>query len=568
MKHTFRKSFKMKIILPIVVVLIALVGVLNAFFTARFSDLSDLLINSKLIANANTLQTYLDDSRANTKAAAVSSAFNPAVITAVSERDRDKIFKLFTDLKNLYRISYFTICDNEGNVLVRTYDFETFGDSVSNQQNISDALNGKVSTYFESGTLSKVSVRTGAPLYNTNGILVGVISAGVRLDTDDAVNELKQLFNSEVTVFWGDTRIATTMTKDGRSVVGTTIDPHIAEIVIENRQEYSADVEVFGKEYKAFHKPLLNPQNKVFSTIVFSIPKMEVIAMSKNSIRNGLILGMGGLTVSIVLYFIIISLISKPIIKLSNDMGHIANGDLNIDINIKSEDEVGYLAKSLQMIVDILHKLLEGINTMIVEHQKGNTDYHLNTEKFLGSYKTLADNVVELAAFSIHDQLTGMPNRRSFASRLNMEWGRSIREKESLSILMIDVDHFKNYNDTFGHGQGDVALQTVANTLRRSIRRTVDFAARWGGEEFIVSLPNTDSNGASMMAEKIRAAVENSVILCADKKAERVTVSIGVYGQIPFLSSSIGDFIAKADEALYQAKATGRNKVCTSPDHT
>ena len=559
-----KKSFKLKIIIPTVVVLVALVVCLNIFLSVRFSALSDSLVNEKLIANANSLKLHLDNSRRNSRVAAVSMALHPNTVKAIRERDRNKMISLFNPMKDLYRITFFTICDHEGKVLARTHEPGHFGDSILNLQNIKDALDGKISTYLESGTTVKVSAHTGAPVYDADGTLIGVVLAGVRFDTDSAVNELKQLFNSEVTVFLGDTRIATTIIRDGQNVVGTKIDPNVAEIVIGSRQEYSGDMDIFGEKYKSFYLPLINAENEVFATFFLGIPETEIIEASNKSIKEGIYLGLGGLIISIMLLFLIISSISEPIVELSNDMDHIANGNLRIEIRVRSEDEVGHLGKSLQKVVDIIHKLLDDINIMIDEHEKGNTDHYLDTEAFLGDYKILADNILELADLGMKDQLTGIPNRRSFDNRLELEWSRAVRENTPISILMLDVDKFKNYNDTYGHQQGDVALRTVAKTAKQSVKRTIDFAARWGGEEFVVLLPATDSSGAMSVAEYIRAEIEKAQIPCTDAGGEKVTVSVGVNTQIPTHNSSVNSFISAADDALYKAKEAGRNRVCTA----
>ena len=242
-------------------------------------------------------------------------------------------------------------------------------------------------------------------------------------------------------------------------------------------------------------------------------------------------------------------------------MYQIASGDLQININIKSEDEVGLLGKSLQKVADILHGLLEDINKMIIEHNHGNTEYSINTEEFLGDYKILAESIVELSSVGMLDQLTGIPNRRSFDNRMEMEWSRAVREATSISFLILDIDKFKNYNDTFGHQQGDVALQTTAKVLKQSVKRLTDFAARWGGEEFVVLLPSTDAAGAVEVAEVIRKAVEDTAIPCDDPRGLKVTVSIGANTIIPGKDSSAEDFITTADGALYKAKEAGRNRV-------
>ena len=159
----------------------------------------------------------------------------------------------------------------------------------------------------------------------------------------------------------------------------------------------------------------------------------------------------------------------------------------------------------------------------------------------------------QLERMSMTDQLTNIPNRRNFDNQLNMEWRRAIRDKLPLSILLLDVDKFKMYNDTHGHQEGDAVLKAVAKSLERTVKRPGDLVARWGGEEFIVLLPNTDSKGALEMAELIRKNIESETV---------VTVSIGVNTQIP--DSYVDSFISIADSALYKAKEMGRNRVCVA----
>ena len=160
---------------------------------------------------------------------------------------------------------------------------------------------------------------------------------------------------------------------------------------------------------------------------------------------------------------------------------------------------------------------------------------------------------------SMTDSLTCLPNRRNFEIRLDSEWRRAMREHTPVSILVIDVDNFKNYNDAYGHQQGDVALREVAKVFMQMLKRPGDFAARWGGEEFIVLLPNTESCGALEIAEQIRKRIEKLEILCADGQAANVTVCIGVNTWEHGPGGTIDKFIREADRALYAAKNGGRN---------
>ena len=165
---------------------------------------------------------------------------------------------------------------------------------------------------------------------------------------------------------------------------------------------------------------------------------------------------------------------------------------------------------------------------------------------------------------SLIDQLTNIPNRRSFDDRLRMEWKQAAREQTPISILMIDLDNFKNINDTCGHQHGDKVLKTVASVFSQSFKRPGDFAARWGGEEFVVLLPNTPLEGAMEIAEKIRTDIQNMEISFDNGSTIKVTVSIGVNFATPTKDCPVDPFISGADKALYAAKDAGRNKTVSA----
>lgn len=171
----------------------------------------------------------------------------------------------------------------------------------------------------------------------------------------------------------------------------------------------------------------------------------------------------------------------------------------------------------------------------------------------------IAAAAVRLKALSRIDQLTKLPNRRAFDERSTLEWRRGARERTSLSILVIDVDHFKQYNDHNGHQAGDAALAAVAQCIKKHIKRPADFATRFGGEEFAVLLPSTVLEGAEKVAEDIR----KSVLLAhfSNQVREPISVSIGVTMVMPTHAGSFQEAFKVADDALYRAKAAGRNTV-------
>jgi len=171
----------------------------------------------------------------------------------------------------------------------------------------------------------------------------------------------------------------------------------------------------------------------------------------------------------------------------------------------------------------------------------------------------------QLHALAMVDGLTGVANRRRFDEVLENEWRRSWRDKTPMALLMIDIDHFKQFNDTHGHQSGDECLQNIAQVLQVGIGRSSDLVARYGGEEFICLLTESDIKGAAAKAESLRKAVEELHIPHeGSSSAPYLTISIGAASRIPDENSESKQLIADADEALYKAKNNGRNRVYTA----
>lgn len=203
----------------------------------------------------------------------------------------------------------------------------------------------------------------------------------------------------------------------------------------------------------------------------------------------------------------------------------------------------------------------------------------LNLKREFDRCKTRADELArlskqlqqlnaELQRLAVMDELTGVANRRFFNHRLAEEWGRAVRAEQPLSLILLDVDYFKNYNDHYGHQQGDHCLKEVAAALSHAVRRTTDLVARYGGEEFVVLMPNTDQAGAVAVAEGLRRQVDELGLAHAKSPVYgRVTISLGVATMVPTRDCRADRLLSAADRAVYESKHAGRNRVSVSDGH-
>jgi diguanylate cyclase (GGDEF)-like protein len=229
-----------------------------------------------------------------------------------------------------------------------------------------------------------------------------------------------------------------------------------------------------------------------------------------------------------------------PLDRLISGADKVAAGDLDFDLPVVSGGEVGSLTRVFNHMVGRLRRSRAELATI---------------------NETLRERNKELHEISIIDSLTSLHNRRHLMDTLSAEVTRSRRYSRPFALLMIDIDHFKRYNDTYGHLAGDDVLRTMGATFKNSLR-SGDYSARYGGEEFAVILPETGPDGALQTAERIRTKAESEPFTWEDQ-TEKITVSIGI-STFPENGDDLNALISSADAALYQAKEEGRNRALLS----
>ncbi|MEH2413091.1 sensor domain-containing diguanylate cyclase [Nostoc sp.] len=292
-------------------------------------------------------------------------------------------------------------------------------------------------------------------------------------------------------------------------------------------------------------------------SVLFAQPLAVALAPVEKQIRDAMFLFAFIASVVTIIAFAIGQLLTKPIIYLTNIVFQFTAGNLDIRAKISSKDEIGQLAKSFN---NMAFQLQTSFETLEKRVQERTAELVIAKEKAEDANQKL-EQLVNL------DGLTQVANRRCFDGRLQAEWKRLAREQQPLSLILLDVDKFKSYNDYYGHLGGDHSLIRIAETVKQIVRDPADLVARYGGEEFSVLLPNTDLVGAIKVAQRIQQAIHAQAIphIQSDIK-DIVTVSLGITSVIPTCDIKPDTLIASADKALYNAKHKGRDRYCTYLD--
>jgi diguanylate cyclase (GGDEF)-like protein len=354
------------------------------------------------------------------------------------------------------------------------------------------------------------------PIYPASGRLIGALTAKLTLR---GVQQLVRRFAADgsnaVSVIMADGTLLARSSSVRAQPLATKLAPESARLLFDRAGSAVRYQGLEGEEVVG----TLARVPRLGWAVVAETPAADAYRQAIR-FRNVTMLIVAALLVGVgLLAYLLGVLIVRPLARLTTGAAKVAAGDLAVDLPVVSGGEVGYLT--------------EVFNNMVARLREGRQ---------------------ELERLSVTDDLTGLYNRRYLMETLASEVRRARRLEHPFALLMVDIDHFKEYNDAFGHLAGDEMLTRVARVLRESTRE-VDCAARYGGEEFVVLLPETGVAEAAETAERIRARVAAEALA-----GGQITLSIGV-AEFPSHGDTPEAMIAAADAALYQAKREGRNRV-------
>ena len=392
-------GLKCKIILPTFMMLFFLVVTLTVLSSLKFSNFVNIHSNDRITVIANGLKNYLNDCRHNSKVAAVSAAERPEIAEAAKGRGAQELAGILSSLCDLYKVDFLTVTDSFGTALAGTHAMGGSGEIEMSQQNLMDALNGEISTYFESGAHARIAAHTSAPIYGENGELIGVVTAGVLLDTNEAVDRLKEYFKADFSVYHDGARIATTLMKNGERYVDSQLDYELSKTVLEDKQEHFGQMNILGINYNMYYIPLLDPRNEVFAVLIAGVPNTQLISDMNALIFGDFLIGLAGLAVSVAMLLFIVSRITKPIKGLVRLVSEVRYGNLDIDMDKSgvTRDEIGALTLDIYSLVDVIQSMVTDLSQLTSGlNIYSDIDFQVDTGKYSGPYKKIFDEIKTL----------------------------------------------------------------------------------------------------------------------------------------------------------------------------
>jgi len=378
--------------------------------------------------------------------------------------------------------------------------------------------------------LGKAVVMTGVRVENSSNDLIGVLGGKVHFDSVNAVLERFAPGESgEAYVVTAGGSLITSSRASSQAIMESRVDP---AMLIALEEAAGATAEYRDRD----GTDVLGTLDRVPGmdwAVIAQVPRDEAYAPIVQLRNFALVLVVCLLFVVGAIAYILGALIVRPLSRLTDGAAEVAGGDLSVDLPIVGGGEVSYLT--------------EVFNDMVARLRAGR-------EALDAANESLRKKNEELQRLSITDGLTGLYNRRHLMDTLEAERRRTDRSERTFALLMVDVDHFKKFNDRFGHQAGDEVLLRVAGILRKCTR-DVDFPGRYGGEEFCLLLSESTLEGAAEVGERVRVE-----LAAVSFEGEKITVSIGA-AEYPTDGETVEAVLSSADTAMYQAKRRGRDRV-------
>ena len=444
-------------------------------------------------------------------------ATNPQLVHAYQSNDRKEIFRVINQWQVPHKADFFTVIDSGKKVWVRSGNLEKYGDSVETWIDAKEAFEGKAPrTFFESTENNPLALRGAVPIRNAEGNIIGVLSGGFRLDTNEWVDYLKDFFDMDFTTFLGEMRIATTLKKEnGERAVGTPLNnPPIKKVLFEEKKSVIGETMVLGKAMKVLYQPLPNHDGKTIGILFGGIPMARMDRTIWSNIYNNLIITGIGLLVFCGLLFLVVQRILKPLQKVTDSANKLVQGYLDVDLDIRSKDELNILADAFNRVGEALRQKVEVAHTI--------------AQKNLMTYVPLTsdDDALGIALIEMRQALfQAIKELADHSKRMHTE---SDTLSDTLQVLVT------------GSAKSSEAIVNIESSIKKLNKQTRDNAKRSNEAASLATQAHSGStHGKERMAEMMQSMDKITQGASEIKKIIRVIDDIAFQTNLLALNAAV-----------------------------
>lgn len=405
--HFYQKiGFKLSLFTTLGIFLVGIATVSYMAYNSR--TLLDQASEERSQAALTTMNSILDNYMTDSEKAAVSLANYDTVIRAVESGNADAVRRAADQaVQSLgLNVDFVTITDGSGTVIARTNSDKT-RDSIVSEKNVSMALSGETTTHIEMGTEIRLGVRTGAPIKESSGKIIGVVSTGYSMVSDDFVDKIKHMTGNEFTIFIGDERANTTLIENGKRISGTKMNPAIAKTVLEERSAYIGKTVLVGQPHAVAYEPIVDESGNAIGAYFAGISLEKINAALNNSIRSAIILVfilMVASTIGVI--SVAVRSVVKPVGAMAAIAAELSRGNLEVELQFQSKDELGILSNALGETISSLQRYIHDISDKL--RQMAARDMRVTVDlEYVGDFIAI-EYAIEHIADSLNQTMLNM----------------------------------------------------------------------------------------------------------------------------------------------------------------
>ena len=372
---------------------IALVAVTAAAGLSMIENAAyvDQASNERAAAGLTDLERGIQEQLVSAEHTALLLAGNAGVVKGIKTGDFDALQTTLDTLNGKLLMDTISITDDKGNVIIRQHQPDKRGDNIAEQSNVAQALSGNTQTTIEAGQLVKLSCRSGAPVLDDTGKVIGSVVVGYTFENQKLVDELKSVHNMEFTIFQGNVRLATTIMKDGQRVTGSELDAHITDTVIKDGKDYSGMANILGMPFYTAYTPLKDMQGNTVGVLFAGLPAQSANAAKTTTLLHVLIFIPVLLAILLILLVIFVRRTTgKPMRAITSAAQKLADGDTGTAIQVKGHDEIAQMAKAFTAVSEAVDSLARDIHTVSKTVESGRFGTRADEDVYNGAYRSIA----------------------------------------------------------------------------------------------------------------------------------------------------------------------------------